>query len=303
MLSVLIPIYNFNVEALVNELVDQCRKAGINFEILCFDDFSRKKFRKVNHVIAGKFGVSYIELSENYGRSKIRNTLAKNARYDYLLFLDCDSKIIKQDFIKTYLEKAKPNLVVNGGRVYKDKPSRSKKKRLHWKYGINREALSSRERDQRGSSSFHTNNFLIPRLICLKNPFNMEISGYGYEDVIFASDLEKNKVKIKNIDNQVEHLGLEYTEVFLQKTDKAIQNLVFLNNQGFVNHVSMVKSYNNFKSYGILKILLWLYKILENKILSNLNSPTPSLRFFDLYRLTKFHKYKSEIMPDKEIES
>jgi glycosyltransferase involved in cell wall biosynthesis len=42
MLSILIPIYNYNAYPLVKELHSQCLEATIDFEILCRDDFSSK---------------------------------------------------------------------------------------------------------------------------------------------------------------------------------------------------------------------------------------------------------------------
>ena len=40
MLSILIPTYNYNIEALVTELHTQAIACDIDFEILCYDDCS-----------------------------------------------------------------------------------------------------------------------------------------------------------------------------------------------------------------------------------------------------------------------
>ena len=40
MLSILIPIYNYNVYPLVEELHKQCIECKIDFEIICIDDAS-----------------------------------------------------------------------------------------------------------------------------------------------------------------------------------------------------------------------------------------------------------------------
>ena len=40
MLSILIPTYNYNIEALVTELHAQATACDIDFEILCYDDGS-----------------------------------------------------------------------------------------------------------------------------------------------------------------------------------------------------------------------------------------------------------------------
>ncbi|MBK9736768.1 MAG: glycosyltransferase family 2 protein [Saprospiraceae bacterium] len=42
-------------------------------------------------------------MSENLGRSKIRNWLGKAAYFEYILFLDGDSTIKSKDFIKIIL--------------------------------------------------------------------------------------------------------------------------------------------------------------------------------------------------------
>lgn len=294
MLSILIPIYNFNVEDLVTQLVAQCKKEKIAFEILCFDDHSRKKYRTENHVVSGKFGVSYIELSENYGRSKIRNTLAKNARYEYMLFIDCDSKVVSDDYIATYIDNLDPKCIINGGRIYKPKKPRSLKKRLHWKYGTVRESLSVKERDKKGSSSFHSNNFIVPKSIITQFPFNTEVQGYGYEDVVFADMLVQNRIKIKNIDNPVEHLGIEMTDKFLKKTDEALRNLVLLNNDGLVNNVKLIQYHKKILSWKLMSFTDAVYKVLEKKIMRNLYSENPSLKLFDLYRIHRFNEFNKE---------
>ena len=41
MLSILIPTYNYNIEALVAELHAQSTACDIDFEILCYDDGSK----------------------------------------------------------------------------------------------------------------------------------------------------------------------------------------------------------------------------------------------------------------------
>lgn len=84
MLSILIPVYNFDVTTLVQELCKQGRECGKAFEILCFDDGSRKEILDVNKRIGKYEHVSYQLLPYNHGRSKIRNKLASKALYDNL---------------------------------------------------------------------------------------------------------------------------------------------------------------------------------------------------------------------------
>ena len=122
MLSILIPTYNFDIRGLVRDLYEQCNSENIIHEILCYDDGSRKEMQQSNHAIVEMATVIYKILPENLGRSKIRNLMAKEAHYDHVLFLDCDSGIIQQDFIKSYLSNLEERVIVCGGRRYAEAP-------------------------------------------------------------------------------------------------------------------------------------------------------------------------------------
>ena len=91
MLSILIPTYNYNIEALVSELHAQSSACNIDFEILCYDDSSTNlEIIASNKTINLLKNTTYKFLDTNIGRSSIRNLLAKNAKFDLLLFLDAD---------------------------------------------------------------------------------------------------------------------------------------------------------------------------------------------------------------------
>ena len=101
MLSILIPVYNYDCSELVAALDKQAVRLNINYEILVADDASEESFRQRNRVINERPNCRYIELSENVGRSRIRNILASEAQYGYLLFMDCDGVVVRDDFLKT----------------------------------------------------------------------------------------------------------------------------------------------------------------------------------------------------------
>ena len=85
MLSILIPIYNHDVRKLVVALAEQCQKCRIRYQILCFDDGSKERYKKINRQLETIYGVSYLEFEHNMGRARIRNKLGFNAMYDQLL--------------------------------------------------------------------------------------------------------------------------------------------------------------------------------------------------------------------------
>ena len=82
------------------------------------------------------------------GRSAIRNLLATDAKFNWLLFLDADVFPKNRDFITTYLDAIKPESeVIYGGILYtKEKPNQSHL--LRWVYGHEREALPTKHRQE-----------------------------------------------------------------------------------------------------------------------------------------------------------
>ena len=157
MLSILIPTYNYNVYNLVATLYKQLEKTGMIFEIICLDDASTTIFLE-NEKINSLVHCSYKKLETNIGRSRIRNLLAKKAKYDWLLFLDADVLPKNDDFILKYIEHIHTDeKIVNGGLLYvKEKPEKGKL--LRWIYGKNREALTFKVRQKIPYQSFLTLN-------------------------------------------------------------------------------------------------------------------------------------------------
>ena len=83
MLSILLPIYNFDVRPLVQELWEQGRSLSVPFEIVALDDGSAPEFRALHQHLGEKEEISYQELPENLGRSAIRNELARRAKFEF----------------------------------------------------------------------------------------------------------------------------------------------------------------------------------------------------------------------------
>lgn len=285
MLSILIPIYNHKVTKLVTELHTQCNKAKIEFQIILFDDYSAASYREDNRKLSGLYNVSYLELSENKGRSKIRNMLAKNARYEKLLFLDSDSKIVYKKFIKNYLEVMSGHHVIYGGRIYPKKAPKSTAKKLHWKYGHQRESPLAKKRNKQPYLSFQSNNFLVNKDLFLRFNFDTSITQYGYEDLVLATQLQNEKIPIHHIDNPIKHSGIEKTEVFLQKQKKAINNLIALRSQNKIMYTRLYRAYDKLKRRNAISLFKKLYSLLETRTEASIHSDNPSLISLDLWKL------------------
>jgi hypothetical protein len=290
MLSILIPIYNYKVVPLVDALQKQCVKSKINYEILCFDDQSDTKYKKLNNALSDYFRVNYTELSENIGRARIRNWLAKSASYDTLLFLDCDSKIVNKNFIENYISLIGKSPLISGGRIYKNREPRAYTKRLHWLYGTKKESQNSKVRNRYPVKYFHSNNFLVDRQVILDNPFEEQLAKYGYEDLLYARQLQDQKIDILHLDNSIEHLGLEKNTKFLEKTKLAIDNLLFLKyreNEAIPTNIEQFA--NRLYDFGFHEDFLNFYAKRESQINAILMSKNPTLRALDMYKLHYYY--------------
>lgn len=288
MISVLIPVYNFNVTKLVEELVNQFSFLNIDYEVICIDDASTE-FEKENLELDLFPNVTFLQLNKNVGRSKIRNLLASKAQHNWLLFLDADSFPASKKFIKNYINRITNNtkVVYNGGVIYnKNKPGKGAI--LRWLVGSEREHVSLNDRIKNPCKYFFSANFLISKEAFLNVLFNENLTGYGYEDYLFSQDLLTNNIEIKHIDNSILHLEDEASEVYLTKVKEALSNLLYLYRSGKIvnSEIRILNFYLKLKRLYLTFLLKLIYKIGKGTIENNLKKENPSLFLFDIYRLS-----------------
>ncbi len=295
MISICIPIYNFNVVDLIITIIKQGEKSKKPYEVICIDDGSNKETLKLNAEINSHKAVKYLILKRNIGRSKIRNLFLENANYENLLFIDCDCSIQSEKFLENYFEQL-DNAVVYGGRKHHENPPKNKNKKLRWLYGIKKEDQNFNFRIKNPYHCFRSNNFLIKRTIFSRIKFNEKIETYGHEDTLLSLELKKNKVAIFQINNPVFHEGIEDSSVFLEKTKSAIKNLVLLEKKNlYSSSIKLIKTYhliNKLKlTWLVFPLSKTILKILERQLLSS----RPSLKIFDLYKLIYFLREKQNV--------
>ena len=289
MLSILIPTYNYNIEALVAELHAQSTACKINFEILCYDDGSTNlQIITKNKSIDKLKNVTYKVLDSNIGRSAIRNLLAKNANYDLLLFLDADVIPVKNDFISEYITSFTQSTQLIFGGVKKKEKKPKNEEMLRWVFGRKREVVSLNERKKSVYLSFLSCNFLIKKDIFNSVNFNEEISLDAHEDLLFSFDLKENDIAISHINNPIYHLGLESSEIYLKKSLKGVKASLTLakNNLIHLEYTRIIRTFHNCKKIGINFLLALLFPVFKNSFETNLLSGKPSLFIFDLYKLS-----------------
>jgi len=299
MISICVPVYNFDVTELTDSLLEQANRIGYPIEILLFDDHSLSYFRKVNSKLNNRKDVNYLEFDFNIGRSKIRNRLADFASGHWLLFLDCDMVIDDPDFLQGYVDVLTKAQVICGGIKYGKKPFREELI-LRWKYGVFRECKKAIRRQLSPYNSFMSGNFLIAGEVFHTIRFNEDISGYGHEDTVFGIELKRRKVSILHIDNPSLHLGLEPCFDFLQKSEQSVINLTKLMQNApdlrkdLERTVRVLRVFKILRYLGLILLLRWVFRVVNPVIRRSLCSRHPSLLMFDVYKLALLSKLYSK---------
>ncbi len=288
-LSICIPVFNYDIRRLVESLHRQAEKLSVRYEIIVIDDHSEERFKHQNSSILSLKNVSYTELNENIGRAAIRNLLAKTAKNDYLIFMDCDAETPDNLFLQRYIDVCEGVVVCYGGRVYTPAPPQTDWY-FRWHYGVQRECPSAAVRNLHPNHSFISFNFLISKSLFETLAFDTELTGYGHEDTLFGYALSKNGVTVKHIDNPLLHIGLENSVSFVQKTENGIKNLLFLYqktnyNSQLVAAIKLLKYYVFCKKFGFSFFIGLFFKIFKPFLLQNLRGKSPNLLVFDVYKL------------------
>ena len=294
MLSVLIPIYNYDVNPLVTALDHQLAKAGIPYEIILADDCSDETFREKNAVLAQGGKIQYIQNQSNMGRAKIRNHLAKAALYPYLLFIDCDAAVEHQDYIHQYLEaletmREQSLFVINGGVSYQDEQP-DNQYILRWTYGKKREEEKAAQRSKHPYHHFTPFNVIITKSLFQYIHFDETLTSYGHEDTLFGCQLREQNIPYLHIDNPLIHKGLDTNEEFLKKIRTSIDNIAQLAkkqdiNKQLVADNKLLKAHRFCSVLGIPILLRRFFKKKQAKMEQRL-CQKPSMFWLDLYKLS-----------------
>lgn len=296
MLSILIPVYNFNCVALVKELHSQCTALTLTFELLVLDDTSTQ-FKEENKAINSFENCQYIESSIHYGRAKIRNELGKIAKYENLLFIDSDALVDSPFFIEKYINNKDKAQVIIGGMKYSEYPP--KENALRWHYGSQREFIHANTRNKTPYKSLISFNIMLKKSVFEKYPFDegsidVEKSGYGHEDTLLGLELKKNNISVLHIDNQLVHDYLETNEGFIANSLTAVEKYVFspqFKEKEVVEQIKIFRVFEKVKTSGMTGILSFTYEKFGNKMKNKLFKPNPSIRLFDFYRLSYLANY------------
>jgi len=298
MISILIPVFDYDIVALVHTMKGGLAKVPEFGEILIGDDGSSPEYREKYQSLEGD-GVRLIISEKNIGRSAIRNRLAMEAKGDHFLFIDADTMV--KGTAEAYLLKWIPSLskasVICGGVLYPETEPGDPDKLLRWKYGREREQKKASERNKHPHSTFSTFNFLIEKNVFSRIRFNEELKQYGHEDTLLGYQLRKAGVNVLHIDNALIHEGMETNREFLNKTKLGIENLSQLydkvtDKRTFSEAVRMLRIYNKLEALRLTRILAGIFIRYRERMEIRLDSSKVSLYLFGFYKVSMFCTFR-----------
>jgi glycosyltransferase involved in cell wall biosynthesis len=297
-LSILIPVNNFDIVALVSSMRNGLDMVPEFCEIVIGDDGSDEDFRKKYKSLEdGKIRVLVSE--KNIGRAAIRNRLISEASGDFLLFIDADTMIpgTAEAFLRKWLEYIETARVICGGIIYPETMPGDPEKRLRWKYGKQKEQKKASERNKHPYSSFSTFNVLIEKTIFSKLRFYEELKKYGFEDTLFGYQLKKAGINVLHIDNGLVHEGIETNKEFLMKIKFSMENLSRLydnvtDKRSFTSIVGLLKIYKWLKFFHLTRILAGLFIRFRDSMELKLDSAKICLMLFNFYKISMFCTYR-----------
>ena len=304
-LSILLPTYNCLCIDLVRALHRQCEPQGIPFEIVVADDGSPdRSFVERNKEIEKLSHVRYLVQDHNVGRSAIRNLLAREAQYAWLIFIDGDLTLSNPHFIERYAQAVAlgpvsrcstatntTSLVVVGGIAIGGDPQRWSHN-LRYRYEKHCEAAHRADsRAERSHQEFRTTNFMVYRDIILRYPFDENFHHYGYEDVLFGKSLSEHQVAIKHIDNPILLDDFEDNPTFVRKNEEALRTLFQFRHQ-LEGYSTLLRYIHRLEAFHLLPIVNLFYKMAGKAIKNNLQHNNPRIFLFNIYKVLYYSSLK-----------
>ena len=230
----------------------------------------------------------HLVYDQNEGRARIRNRLAREARGEWLLFIDSHMRVGKADFLHSYLSAPDAEVVDGDYVVAADAAEWGCSLRYRYEKACEqRHNVAARRKEP--YAGFHTGNFLVRRDFFLQHPLEESFSEYGYEDVLFGARMEQLGARILHIDNPVEFRFFEKNSRFMDKTDAALRSLA-LHQDLLGRHSRLLTLYSHMRKWHLHKLGAALFRWRGKRWRQRLcmEDSRPSLRLFNTYRIFCF---------------
>ena len=285
-LSILIPCYNCQCVELVKGLVTQCEDIeGLRYEVIVADDGSTDKHLcLLNEELLDLEHVRYITREKNIGRACIRNFLVQQATYKWVLFVDSDLSIIREDYILNYIQLDRTFLVAYGGYEVGNENT------TNLRYLYEKDAAPKHTMEQRKLHPYHhlhTANLMMKRTTALTYPFDERFKRYGFEDVLLGKRLQEYNVCIAQINNPLLFDHFETNDSYMEKTEEALQTLYTFRNElsGFS---SLLTVNYHLRRWGLHYLILFIFQQKRRKWRTILCGENPNLKLYMIYKLGYF---------------
>lgn len=292
MISFLIPVFNYDCTKLVRELSEQATTVKrqeshpFNFEIIVADDASTDDALKNTNRLALSdiAGCRYIELRKNAGRAAIRNFLARQASFEFLVFIDCDAEICSKDFVLSYWnDRDKADIICGSLKTPASPPPTGYELRYAYEKAADpRRSISYRRTHP--FESFTTFNIMISRKVFNKVAFDERCTEYGYEDALLGLTLERENFSIFHSENILVHNGIDSSTSFLEKTESSLRTLHRLG-EPMQSHAGTSRTAKKLETLRMKKTAGKLFLLFRNRIYRQLTGRHPSVVLFQLYKL------------------
>lgn len=261
--SIIIPIFNreWCLERAVNSAIKSIRYTKNPVEIILVNDGSTDDSKMVcndillNYISDNNIKIQYIEHKKNLGVCAAKNTGAKNAKHDWLIFLDSDDEMVYSAVTN----------IANHVVLYSECP-------LHFFasateiFNINNEVNSSKKIFLKSYLN-RSNGFeampVISKKSFIQNLYDEDIN--GYESLAYARIITKHSYCMQHtVVTRIYHTG--HVDRLSSKTGMLKRNRsLFLGHKRF-----LIENFHNFNLYGltihILRILKCKIKIVYSEI-------------------------------------
>ena len=228
--------------------------------------------------------VRYITREKNIGRACIRNFLVQQASYEWVLFVDSDLSIIREDYILSYIQLDSTFLVAYGGYEVGNENT------TNLRYLYEKDAAPKHTMEQRKLHPYHhlhTANLMMKRTTALTYPFDERFKRYGFEDVLLGKRLQEHNVCIAQINNPLLFDHFETNASYMEKTEEALQTLCTFRNElsGFS---SLLTLNYHLRRWGLHYLILFIFQQKRRKWRTILCGERPNLKLYIIYKLGYF---------------
>lgn len=253
--SILVPFLRDDPTPLLHALASNSGPHLTKFEIILLDDGSHDALLSahlIGEVQALPIAASLITLTENAGRAAGRNLLARQARGEYLLFLDADMLPDSPDFLSDWLavvQNDEPAVSFGGFSV--EQASTEARFAVHRAMASRSDCLNATQRALQPEKYVFTSNLLVRADVFAANRFDENFVGWGWEDVEWALRVSAEHA-IRHHEIPATHLGLDTVHQLMEKYRQSAPNFARVAAQ----HPELVADY---PSYRVAKALKALY--------------------------------------------